>query len=163
VADRSRLYFVALDNVLRALHRTRGSLEWTRALPHRPAFGPVQVGRMLLVSGRSPAIHVFWMRDGTPAGDYTAPGDLIAPPHLIEGLTETGDTLLIVTGDGQVQALRAAVTQPGDAVAYPASASLTTRARRATPASIRATEGRENDSRIMFEPLSSTKKALPTT
>jgi outer membrane protein assembly factor BamB len=163
VLDRSRVYFVALDNVLRALDRNRGSLSWTRALSNRPGFGPVQVGGLLLVSGRSPAIHAFWMRDGTPAGDFTAPGDLVGPPHLIQGVTELDDTLMILTGDGQLQALRAAVTQPADAAAYPRSASFTTLARRATPNSIRATGGREKDKRIRCAPLPSTKNALPTT
>ncbi len=42
VADERYLYFVALDNVLRALDRGHGALKWMRGLPYRPGpSGPV--------------------------------------------------------------------------------------------------------------------------
>jgi outer membrane protein assembly factor BamB len=83
VADDRRVYFVSLDNVLRALDRRSGAQRWKRALPLRPIGGPVKAGDALLVIGLAPAVRAYRTSDGSPAGDTTAPGDLAAPPHVI--------------------------------------------------------------------------------
>ena len=42
-SDETNVYFVALDNVLRALNRKSGGQQWMRPLPFRPVWAPVQV------------------------------------------------------------------------------------------------------------------------
>ena len=44
VTDGDRVYFVALDNVLRALDHKSGVQQWMRPLPIRPAWAPVLIG-----------------------------------------------------------------------------------------------------------------------
>jgi outer membrane protein assembly factor BamB len=83
VADDRRVYFVSMDNVLRALDRQSGSQQWKRALPLRPTAGPVHAGGTLLVSGLAPTLQAYSARDGAPLGEIKAGGALAAPPHPI--------------------------------------------------------------------------------
>jgi len=84
VIDQHRVYFVSRDNVLRGLDRHSGSQRWKRSLPLRPTRGPVAAGDLLLVSGLAPKVTAFAMKDGTPAGDVAAPGELAAAPFITE-------------------------------------------------------------------------------
>ena len=81
-ADASTVYFASLDNVLRALNQKSGGQRWMRALPVRPASGPLVVGATVVVSGRAPTIRTFNTRDGSPATDIAAGDDVIAPPRV---------------------------------------------------------------------------------
>ncbi len=83
LVDDSRVYFVSRDNVLRALDRRSGAQRWKRALASRPTRGPVRAGDVLLVSGLTPKVYAFAMKDGTPAGDIAAPGELAASPFVL--------------------------------------------------------------------------------
>ena len=106
VVDENTVYFLSLDNILRALDRKSGVQQWTRHLDMRPNSGPTRVRDTLLVSGVSPEIRSFRMRDGQPDSKYTAPGDLAAPPHVVEK-PEPGDPeLVILTGQGELVGLR---------------------------------------------------------
>jgi outer membrane protein assembly factor BamB len=82
VVDDGRVYFISLDNVLRALHRRRGGLEWHRGLPMRASSGPIMLEDLLIVPGVAAEFTAFSMRDGVYAGSYRAAADLAAPPHL---------------------------------------------------------------------------------
>lgn len=82
ITDGARIYFVSRDNVLRALDRKSGAQRWKRALPGRPTRGVVRAGDLLLVSGLAPKVSAFAMKDGTPAGDLTSPGELAASPFV---------------------------------------------------------------------------------
>lgn len=84
VTDGSRVYFVSRDNVLRALDRKSGAQRWKRALPGRPTRGVVRAGDLLLVSGLAPKVSAFAMKDGSPAGDITSPGELAASPFVTD-------------------------------------------------------------------------------
>ncbi|MFB3853605.1 MAG: PQQ-binding-like beta-propeller repeat protein [Vicinamibacterales bacterium] len=108
VADERRVYFAALDHVLRAVDRRSGVQRWRASLPSRPGSGPIAFGRLLLVSGVGPAIGAFNRDDGSPAGAVTAPGDLAGPPHIVPGLTEADSTLYVLTRDGRLAAFRSA-------------------------------------------------------
>ena len=88
VVDDARVYFVSLDNVLRALDRESGAQRWKRALPLRPTRGPVAAGATLLVSGLSPTLRAFNMKDGAPAGEVAGGGELAAPPLCVERVDE---------------------------------------------------------------------------
>lgn len=83
VVDESRVYFVSRDNVLRALDRRSGAQRWKRALATRPTRGPVRSGDVLLVSGLTPKIYGFSLKDGAPAGDLSTPGELAAAPYVL--------------------------------------------------------------------------------
>ena len=110
VIDTRRVYFVAFDNVLRALHRRNGGLMWKHLLPMRPTSGPLQVGDTLIVPGPA-ELHAYKAVDGAAAGDYVMKGaqgeelQLAAPPHLA-----SDDMLILLTRNGQVHALSG--TQP---------------------------------------------------
>lgn len=95
--DDGRVYFVSLDNVLRALDRRGGAQRWLRPLPLRPNAGPVRAADTLIVSGLSPALHAYALRDGTPRGLMNAPGELAAPPHVVDA--DGQPTLVVLTRD----------------------------------------------------------------
>ncbi|MFI5179164.1 MAG: PQQ-binding-like beta-propeller repeat protein, partial [Vicinamibacterales bacterium] len=48
-ADERHVFFVSLDNVLRALDRTSGGQQWMKPLPIRPTVGPVLSGATIVV------------------------------------------------------------------------------------------------------------------
>jgi outer membrane protein assembly factor BamB len=67
VADDRLVYFVSLDNVLRAMNLVSGGLQWMRSLPVRPAWGPVRAGSSIIVAGQNAPLRAFNIKDGTPA------------------------------------------------------------------------------------------------
>ena len=105
--DAKRIYFVSLDNVLRALDRDSGSVRWQKPLPMRPATGPLLTGWTIVVAGSAAELHAFSSEfNGQPMGDLILRSpqnqemQLAAPPHL------TADTtLVLITKGGQMQAL----------------------------------------------------------
>ena len=74
IADDRRVYFVALDNVLRAMDQKSGAQVWMRPLPVRPIAGPVRAGATILVAGQPAQLRAFSSKDGTPV-----PGEPIVP------------------------------------------------------------------------------------
>jgi outer membrane protein assembly factor BamB len=98
VADDRRVYFVSLDNVLRALHQTTGGQQWMRALPVRPTSGPALAGGTLVVAGQSRTIRTYNAKDGTPATEINAGAEVAAPPHVLPPLAGA-PRLIFVTRD----------------------------------------------------------------
>ena len=75
IADDHLVYFVSLDNVLRALNLKSGGQYWMRPLPMRPVSGPIQSGSTIVVSGVAAALHAYDASDGKPApGEPVKPG-----------------------------------------------------------------------------------------
>ena len=97
VADARRIYFVSLDNVLRALDRRTGSQQWKRTLPLRPRSGPLVAADTLVVAGLTPGVRAFRTANGAPAGDIPTASDVAAPPHVMRGAT--GPVVVVVTRD----------------------------------------------------------------
>ena len=64
VLDERRVYFVALDNVLRGHNRNGGSMLWKRVLPMRPFTGPILSGQISIVSGVASELRALQRRDG---------------------------------------------------------------------------------------------------
>jgi outer membrane protein assembly factor BamB len=95
--DAELLYFLSLDNILRALNRNGGSQEWKRPLPVRPRSGPILAGGLVIVHGLAPTIRGFSSATGAPAGEVALPGDLAAPPHVF--VSRGVPVLVAVTGD----------------------------------------------------------------
>ncbi len=86
VVDENTVFFVSLDNVLRALNRSSGVQRWKRALPLRPVSGPLKGVDALVVTGASPVLRAYKLRDGAPAGELAIAGEageVVAPPRLL--------------------------------------------------------------------------------
>ena len=114
VLDAKRVYFVALDNILRGHDRNSGSMVWKQVLPVRPfKAGPILSGETLIVSGVAAQLHAYNAPDGKPAGSHEVKGAeneemlLAAPPHLT-----AQDSLILVTRGGQVRALAGGPAAP---------------------------------------------------
>jgi outer membrane protein assembly factor BamB len=71
IADERYVYFVALDNVLRAMNLVTGGQQWMRPLPIRPAWGPVLAGSTIVVAGQPATLRAFAIKDGVAAGTLT--------------------------------------------------------------------------------------------
>ena len=70
VADAHNVYFVSLDNVLRAVHRGSGNQEWKKTLAVRPTAGPVQAADAIVVTSLSKTLPAFKANQkGQSAGD----------------------------------------------------------------------------------------------
>jgi outer membrane protein assembly factor BamB len=75
VADERRVYFTALDNVLRALDRNSGVQHWMRPLPMRPIAGPIIAGSTMIVAGQEAPLRAYNINDGVAGAAPTiAPG-----------------------------------------------------------------------------------------
>jgi outer membrane protein assembly factor BamB len=99
LADEHRVYFVATDNVLRALDLISGRQHWIRPLPFRPTTGPVKAGRTLVVTGQAPTLRGYNMVDGTPAGEIQAAPEVAAPPSVATDASAPGPSLVYLTRD----------------------------------------------------------------
>lgn len=78
IADEHYVYFVALDNILRAMNLVTGGQQWMRPLQLRPAWGPVRAGSTIVVSGQAAAsLRAFNAKDGIAVGTLTG---VAAPP-----------------------------------------------------------------------------------
>jgi len=116
--DEQRVYFVSLDNVLRALNRSNGVQQWIQMLRLRPTSGPVKAGATIVVGGLQPPLRGFNSKDGAAAGEIAAAGELAAPPHLLIGPEGDQPLLLIVTreiGKGATATLVARSNEPAAA------------------------------------------------
>ena len=106
VLDAKRVYFIALDNILRGHDRNNGSMVWKQVLPVRPFTGPLLSGETLIVSGVAAELFAYNTHDGKRSGTFALKGAeneemlLAAPPHLT-----THDLLILVTKGGQVRAV----------------------------------------------------------
>jgi len=97
--DDHNVYFVSLDNVLRALDLRTGGQKWKIGLPFRPLQGPVRAGDAVIVSGRVPPVRAYAVADGKAAGDFGAGSELAAAPRLfIEDVTHL-PSVIVVTRD----------------------------------------------------------------
>ena len=98
VADERYLYFVALDNVLRALDRGHGALKWMRGLPYRPGpSGPVLIGSALVVPGDVTTVPAF-APDGSPLPPISLSSTLVGISKAIAG-TSGHPVVAVITGD----------------------------------------------------------------
>jgi outer membrane protein assembly factor BamB len=99
VVDDQIVYFVALDNVLRALNLSSGVQRWKSALPLRPSTGPIRWSQTLVVAGTTPSLQAYNAEDGKPLGQASTSNELSAPPHLVTDPSLPFPVLLTVTSD----------------------------------------------------------------
>ena len=127
--DERRVYFVSLDNVLRALNRSNGVQQWIQMLPFRPTSGPVNAGATIVVGGLQPPLRAFNSKDGASAGEISATGELAAPPRVLIDPEGDRPLLLIVTreiGKGATVTLVARSNEPATAAFAPLPNPITT-------------------------------------
>jgi outer membrane protein assembly factor BamB len=122
--DERRVYFVSLDNVVRALNQRNGVQQWKRSLPFRPAWPPVNVFDAIVVAGLMGPLRAFYLKDGAPAGEMNTGADLLAAPlHAFESPAVVGPMLVVVThnvaGDAKITAVSRAF-EPAIAPTLPA-------------------------------------------
>jgi outer membrane protein assembly factor BamB len=110
VLDERRVYFIALDHILRGHSRNSGTMMWKRVLPMRPFTGPLLSGQTLIVPGVAAELHAYNAQTGEPAGkQFVLKGAeneemlLAAPPQLT-----SQELLILVTRGGQVRAVGSA-------------------------------------------------------
>jgi outer membrane protein assembly factor BamB len=97
-ADETHVYFVALDNMLRAHDRGHGAYRWRKDLLYRPSAGPLLVGRSIAAPGSVPRVEVFETGRGTSALQLTLATKLATAPLLIEPSGELPARIAAVTG-----------------------------------------------------------------
>ena len=102
VADDARIYVVAYDHLLRALDRRRGQLRWRRALPHRPAGGPVVTGGTVLVPVFATEQQGFDARTGAPTLKMASAGEVAGATRFRVGGRASGTRLTAVSTEGQL-------------------------------------------------------------
>ena len=85
IVDAERVYFVSLDNVVRSLDQKTGNQRWKRVLGLRPTRGLVAIDDLVVVSGLAADAPTYLMKNGAPAGNIPAQGELAALPHLVGG------------------------------------------------------------------------------
>jgi len=102
VSDGRNIYFVARDNVLRAVARGGGSLRWTAELSSRPVGGPQVYGAAVVVP-LATSIAVFDPATGKPLGSIAASGEISSAPHLRLQARPTGARLVAMSRDGRLQ------------------------------------------------------------
>ena len=105
--DATHLYFVSLDNLLRALDRRSGNLRWQRALSSRARSGPVVVGDTILVSSYAPEVRAFSVFTGRPTGKFEIPAELLAgPPVVTAPGADQAPLVLVASTAGRLFAYR---------------------------------------------------------
>jgi PQQ-like domain len=121
VADRDHVYFVSLDNVLRALNQRNGVQQWKRPLQFRPAWGPVRAADALVLTSVDGPPHAFMLKDGAPGGDMIteAGAELAAPLHVFQGSGTIGPVVVAVTRRLVSGATVMAASRSVDPVAVP--------------------------------------------
>jgi len=118
-SDEHNVYFVSLDNILRALDLKSGAQRWKTTLPLRPTRGPLRVLDALIVTGIAPKVAAYTTKDGKPAGDVPSTGDLAAAPQLVGGAGTTKPLLILVTSDIAKGAGVAALTRASEPPVVP--------------------------------------------
>ncbi len=102
-ADDKRIYFVARDNILRAVDRRSGNLRWKAALSSRPVGGPLPLPNTVLMPLVSSEIAGFDLETGKPTVTVKAAGEIGPQPFFRTGARPTAVRLVAVSRDGRLQ------------------------------------------------------------
>jgi len=97
-ADEPHVYFVALDNLLRAHDRRTGAIKWKKDLKYRPSSGPSLVGNTVCAPGASTRVlQAFESQGGSPGPQLTLTDELVQVPLVIAS-EDRPTTLAAVSG-----------------------------------------------------------------
>jgi outer membrane protein assembly factor BamB len=97
-ADATHVYYVALDNLLRANDRKSGAYLWKKDLRYRPSAGPLLVGASIAVPGSVPRVEVFETDKGTSTMQLTLATKLVTAPLLIDASDGAPARIAGITG-----------------------------------------------------------------
>ncbi len=95
-SDGQRVFYTALDNLVRAVDRSDGAERWHKGVPFRPFAGPIATAGSVFVAGSSSEIRVFRASDGTATATIVFPARIGLNPG--SALTEAGVIFAAVTG-----------------------------------------------------------------
>ena len=121
-ADGDLVYFVSLDNIVRAVNRGNGNQRWKKPTGTRPVGPPRAFGGVVVVPGLMPAITVFVGQTGAVMGTQAAAGDLVGPPLIDPAPKPFQVSLVSITREGVVEALRPAGLMFREAALIPMTA-----------------------------------------
>jgi outer membrane protein assembly factor BamB len=117
IADEDRVFFAALDGLVRALDRGHGAQRWRQALPWRPRTGPLRVGQTLVASGIALDLRGYALATGRPVGEYALSESrlevLEGAPIVVSRTTLPGDFVVAALADGRLVALEHVFGLPG--------------------------------------------------
>lgn len=111
-ADDELIYFAALDNVLRALDRGSGNLEWRRNLPSRPRGGPLRAENIVFVPLMTTDVVAYQAETGAEAFTIHAVGELGGVPFLRDNPRPTAPRLIAVSREGALQGFAPRIEPP---------------------------------------------------
>lgn len=96
--DADRVYFGALDNVVRGLDRSNGNQRWKQPLNRRPIAGVYAAGHIVFVPASAPELMMLYDATGQPSGQIALPGEMTSdqPPDVRE--TAAGLHIFGITG-----------------------------------------------------------------
>ena len=96
--DGERVYFGALDNVVRGLDRSSGNQRWQQPLNRRPIAGTYAAGHVVFVPAAAPELVMLYDGNGQSCGTVALPGEMTpdVPPAVSE--TPAGLQIFAVTG-----------------------------------------------------------------
>ena len=80
--DGHRVFFTALDNLVRAVDRQDGAQRWQQGVPFRPFTGPVVASSSVLIAGPASEVQLLNPVNGTPAGKIAFPEALSLAPTI---------------------------------------------------------------------------------
>jgi outer membrane protein assembly factor BamB len=119
-ADEERVYFTAMDNVVRALSRGNGGQRWKYRLAYRPTRGPVLMDGQVAVPGITAALTGLDVRNGKATGTLKFPVQLAIGPAFVAPQGPAGTPSVVsITGGLTNQwtlslALPAPPAEPGE-------------------------------------------------
>ena len=111
--DGDAVFYVGLDNLVRALNRN-GNQRWKQPLTTRPNAPPIAFGGIVVVFGVSPAMTAFNAKTGSSLGSYIAPNApgasvppvLKGPPLIDPVLRPFRVAAVVITAEGRAIGLR---------------------------------------------------------
>ena len=98
-ADESRIYFVAMDNFLRAVSRGSGNQRWKNGLAYRPTHGPVVMGGQVAVPGITGELIGFAASTGKSTGKLALSEKVAVDPAFVPP-EQAGGIPMVVTITG---------------------------------------------------------------
>jgi outer membrane protein assembly factor BamB len=81
-SDGERVYFVALDNLVRAHDRDDGAQRWQHGLPFRALSGPAVANGVVLIAGGVTDVRLLNAVTGADAGKIAFPERLVTAPSV---------------------------------------------------------------------------------
>lgn len=103
--DEQHVYFSSLDNTLRALDRSNGAQRWRELLPVRPTGGPRRAEDLIVQGGLTRELSLRGGADGTVYHRLRVPSELAFAPLVFPDPLSDGLVLVLVTDEGEVQAI----------------------------------------------------------